>query len=223
MRDGLARLPRQYAQREVRYATVTTARLLTTPAFIKSANPTKKSFDSGVYPGGWAIPERRGFDDPTPVLIAAPVAWEVEYRCILLEGRDMTCAPYARAGRWVRARDRRWHAPEPELVEVTRLCRALAGDPGVQLPLAFTLEVGRTEDRGWAVVELNPVWSSGLYGQGFQGVIFAVLRGVSRSRHAHRFCRLYAAAAASSGHADVCDNVATWPSPRSPEATMPTP
>lgn len=162
--DWLAKLPRKYALREVRYATVAAARRLAAAAFIKPADATNKCFDSGVYPGGWAVPERRGFDDSTPVLIAESVTWEVEYRCILLEDRVMTCASYPRAGRWVRARDHRWHTPEPELAEVTHLCRALVGDGAVRLPPPVTLDVGRIEGRGWASVELNPVWSSGRYG-----------------------------------------------------------
>ena len=32
------------------------------------------------------------------------------------------------------------------------------------LPLAFVLDVGLVEGRGWAVVEFNPAWCSGLLG-----------------------------------------------------------
>jgi hypothetical protein len=162
--DWLARLPWKYAQRGVRYATVAEARRLAGPVFVKPADATDKCFDAGVFPGGWAIPERRGFAETVPVLIAEPVTWEVEYRCFLLEGELMTAAPYARAGRWVRARDGQWIIPEVEAEQVARFCRTLAGDRGVPLPPAVTMDLGRMEDGGWAVVELNPVWSSGLYG-----------------------------------------------------------
>jgi hypothetical protein len=162
--DWLAQLPEPYRRRPVRSATVAEARRLTIPAFLKPADPMHKCFDSGVYPGGWAIPDRRGFPDSTPVLIAEPVAWEVEYRCFLLDGAVTTLTPYARAGRWVRARDGRWVIPEAEAQKVLRFCRTLASDRAVRWPPAFTLDVGVIADRGWAVVEANPVWSSGLYG-----------------------------------------------------------
>jgi len=45
------------------------ARRLTELTFIKPAAPANKGFDSGVYPGGWDIPERRGFPDSTSVLV----------------------------------------------------------------------------------------------------------------------------------------------------------
>jgi hypothetical protein len=34
----------------------------------------------------------------------------------------------------------------------------------VPLPPAFVVDVGLIEDRGWAVVEFNPAWCSGLLG-----------------------------------------------------------
>jgi hypothetical protein len=151
--DWLARLPRRYALRQVRYATVAEARRPSGPAFVKPADPADKCCDSGVSTGGWAIPERRGFPKSTAVLNAEPVAWEVESRCFLLEGQVTTLAPYARAGRWVRSRDGRWVIPEAEADEVTRFCRSLAEDGKVSLPPTVTLDVGRIEGRGWTVVE----------------------------------------------------------------------
>lgn len=162
--DWLAKLPSKYLSRWVRYATVAEARRLNDPAFVKPADAAHKCFDAGVYPGGWAIPVRRGFPDSTPVLIAEPVTWEVEYRCFIVEGQVTTCSPYVRFGRWIRARDQQWVAPKPEMERVLGLCQALAADPNVRLPPAVTLDVGRIEGNGWAVVEANPVWSSGLYG-----------------------------------------------------------
>jgi hypothetical protein len=118
--DWLARLPSKYTQRKVSYATVAEARRLDAPAFVKPADAANKCFDSGVYPGGWAIPERRGFPDSTAVLIAQPVAWEVEYRCFLLDGEVMTFAPYARVDRWVRSRDGQWVIPQTEIAQAGR-------------------------------------------------------------------------------------------------------
>ena len=43
-------------------------------------------------------------------------------------------------------------------------CDRMLGDTGIILPPVFTLDVGLIEGRGWAVVELDPVWCSGLLG-----------------------------------------------------------
>jgi hypothetical protein len=148
----------------VRFATVEDSRRLTAVAFIKPADNSNKCFDAGVYPGGWALPVRRGFAESTPVLIAEPVTWQVEYRCFLLEGKVTDCTPYVRWGRWIKAIDGRWQAPRVEVEQVAAFCKTMAADETVQLPPAFTMDVGLIEGRGWAVVEANPVWSSGLYG-----------------------------------------------------------
>jgi hypothetical protein len=80
-----------------------------------------------------------------------------------LPKRQRTCAPYVRFGRWVRAGDYQWATPRPELEQVMTFCRSLAGDRSFALPPAVTLDVGRIEGKGWAVVQANPAWSSGLY------------------------------------------------------------
>lgn len=63
---------------------------------------------------------------------------------------------------------------------VTRHCVALAGDGAVWLPPAVTLDVVRIVCRGWAVVELNPVWSSGLYGCDAASMLPALRRACMR-------------------------------------------
>jgi hypothetical protein len=43
-------------------------------------------------------------------------------------------------------------------------CERLLASRAVGLPPAFVVDVGRIEGRGWAVVEFNPAWCSGLLG-----------------------------------------------------------
>jgi hypothetical protein len=40
----------------------------------------------------------------------------------------------------------------------------LLADPRVELPRTAVLDVGIIADRGWAVVEQNAAWGSGIYG-----------------------------------------------------------
>jgi hypothetical protein len=43
------------------------------------------------------------------------------------------------------------------------------------------LDVGRIEDRGWAVVEFNPVWSAGLLNADSRAVLPALLAATRRA------------------------------------------
>lgn len=47
---------------------------------------------------------------------------------------------------------------------VLRFAARAATDPAVALPPAVALDVGLIRDRGWAVVEANAAWGSGIYG-----------------------------------------------------------
>ena len=44
------------------------------------------------------------------------------------------------------------------------MCGRLLAERSVALPPAFVVDVGLVEGRGWAVVEFNPAWCSGLLG-----------------------------------------------------------
>ncbi len=45
-----------------------------------------------------------------------------------------------------------------------------------ELPPAFVVDVGQIDDRGWAVVEFNPVWSAGLLNADVRAVLPALQR-----------------------------------------------
>ena len=44
------------------------------------------------------------------------------------------------------------------------LIRRVLADPRVEFPRAVVLDVGVIAGRGWAVVEQNAAWGSGIYG-----------------------------------------------------------
>jgi ATP-grasp domain, R2K clade family 3 len=54
-------------------------------------------------------------------------------------------------------------------MDALAVCRRLLAAPA--LPPAFVVDVGLIEGRGWAVVELNPAWCSGLLGAGPAAVL----------------------------------------------------
>ena len=154
--DWLPRLPAEYRRRDVRLTTLGTARGLL-PAFVKP--PNDKSFAARVYAPG-ELPDH--IDDQMSVLVVEPVVWEREYRCFVLDRQVRTCSVYLRRGELQRARD--FTADMEELNEVERFADSVLGDTRVTLPYACALDVGVIADRGWAVVELNAAWGSGIYG-----------------------------------------------------------
>ncbi len=83
---------------------------------------------------------------------------------MVLERRVVTFSPYIRAGRYAKDKNECWPYTETEASEMLAFCEALLADDAVPLPPVFTLDVGIIDDRGWAVVEFNPVWCSGLLG-----------------------------------------------------------
>src|SRR5205823_5643490 len=99
-----------------------------------------------------------------PVLLSEPVAWEAEYRCFVLGRRVVASSAYLRGGQPARDEDGCWVSPPEEQADADAFASRLLADPAVGVPPAFVLDVGRVEGRGWAVVEANPAFGSGLYG-----------------------------------------------------------
>jgi hypothetical protein len=98
------------------------------------------------------------------VLFSAPVEWSIEYRCFVLEREIATVSPYWRDGRLAQADDGSWPAAPEEITGATRFAARVAADPAVPACGGWVLDVGRITGAGWAVVEANPAWGSGLYG-----------------------------------------------------------
>jgi hypothetical protein len=162
--DLLARLPNTYRLRNVEAARFRDLARLTARAFIKPADPLGKVFDAGVYASAQDIRQLRPIDPEMPVLVAEPVEWVTEYRCFVREKKLTAFSPYIHFGRpsW-----KPWgHGGELAQLPggVADVCQRLFADKAVTLPPAFVVDVGLIDERGWAVVEFNPVWSAGLLG-----------------------------------------------------------
>jgi hypothetical protein len=155
--DWLPRLPEEYRKRRVTLTSLREARNLAEPAFVKP--PNDKSFEARVYTGA-NLPE--GFDEDSPVLIAEVVEWEKEFRCFLMDREPQTLSVYLRGGEL--QRESGFAASDTELGEAESFIRGVLADERVELPRATVLDVGIIAGRGWAVVEQNAAWGSGLYG-----------------------------------------------------------
>jgi hypothetical protein len=155
--DWLPNLPEEYRRRAVRLGTLGEERRNPERMFVKP--PNDKSFPAAVY-GGPELPAH--LPDDTPVLVSEVVAWEVEYRCFVLDRELRTFSVYLRGGELQRANG--YAMTEAEAAELRRYVGGVLADPRVPLPRAVVLDTGVIRGRGWGVVELNAAWGSGLYG-----------------------------------------------------------
>lgn len=170
----VADLPERFRRRDVRVSDMAEARRLTGPAFVRSA--IDKSFPSRVIASGAELPPTERVPDGTPVMIAETVAWQVEYRCFVRERRIETMSIYLRDGAIARDAQGDWPAPEAESVDAKRFAESVLAAHDVAMPGAVVIDVGIIKDRGWAVVEANAAWSSGLYGCDLAAVLRVVQR-----------------------------------------------
>jgi len=155
--DWVAQLPDEYRKRDVCLRTLSEARVLKEPAFVKP--PNDKSFPARVYEGH-DLPT--DLPDGTPVLIAEPVEWEVEFRCFVLDRRMLTSSIYLRHGEL--QGESGYASSQDENRELEAFISRLLADRHVDLLEASALDVGIISGRGWAVVEQNSPWGAGIYG-----------------------------------------------------------
>jgi hypothetical protein len=158
----LAEIPREYRLRNVMFTTLADARNYRGQAFIKPADD--KCFPAKVYADGSLIPASDLQPSQTPVLISEPVNWGTEFRCFVLDGEIATCSPYSRNGKLIQADDGSWPATSSEIENALAFCRGLISNVRNSLPPSVVVDVGEIIGRGWAVVEANPSWASGIYG-----------------------------------------------------------
>lgn len=155
--DWLPRLPEEYRKRKISLMPLRAARQISEPVFIKP--PNEKSFPAKVYTGA-ELPE--GYDEQSPVLVAEVVSWEKEFRCFVLDRKPQTLSIYLRSNELQRHNE--FAANASELQEAKIFVKKVLSDPAVEIPKATVIDVGVISGRGWAVVELNSAWGSGIYG-----------------------------------------------------------
>ncbi|QDU93700.1 ATP-grasp domain-containing protein [Lignipirellula cremea] len=156
--EWLVQLPHAFRQREITLGTPGQARQLDRPSFVKP--PNDKSFAARIFDSGASLPLE--FEDDVAVLVAQPVLWETEFRCFCLDGSVQTLSPYLRSG--AHAQETDYHASDIELREATRFAEQVLAATKSFTPRAVVIDVGQIAGKGWAVVEANAAWGSGIYG-----------------------------------------------------------
>jgi hypothetical protein len=154
--DWLPALPEALRRREVRLATLGDARRTGAGRFIKPVDD--KFFPARVYAELDVDPS---VGDDLPVRIAEPVRFGLEVRAFVRDGEVAGLSADLRDGALARG-DGDWALRADEAAAAQAcLARVIADVP---LPPAVVVDVGEILGRGWAVVEANPAWASGLCG-----------------------------------------------------------
>lgn len=158
--DWTVRLPQEFLLRGLRQTTLREALTLPGQAFIKPA--VSKAFPATVYDAASLAEATAKFLPDALVHVGEPVTWTVEYRCFVVGRQVTTISPYQRFGTIIEGQSP-LDAPLPEIDVARRFAQSVLESGAVATPPAFVLDVGMIESRGWAVVEFNECWASGIY------------------------------------------------------------
>jgi ATP-grasp domain-containing protein len=176
--DWLIAQPRQYVQRAIQLMTVKEAREVSERRFIKPAG--EKFFRAAVFASGRELPPRDAVSDAVPVLAIEPVSWEIEFRCFVLERKCVAMSSYLIDGELARDATGNWLADDDDAAAALAFIEKFLGDPTSAVPPAAVIDIGRIRDRGWALVEANPAWGSGIYGCDPDAVLTVVRRSCAK-------------------------------------------
>lgn len=148
--DFLTRLPYEYRKRWVHLTHLYDIHRERERAFFKP--PNDKVFPAQVYESGLDIPSKH-LDLTCPVLVSEIVSFDAEVRCHVLDRQVVTAATY--------------HKAAGLRVDTTKggaaWLKYILDDPAIELPSAVVVDVGLIPGRGWAVIEANQAYASGVY------------------------------------------------------------
>lgn len=159
--DWTVRLPPEFLRRELRQATLGEALRLPGQAFIKHA--VSKAFAAAIYDSATLAEATSTLHPETLVHVGEPVEWSVEYRCFVLDREIAAISPYRRRDEIIQNHSNLPGTTPSELAAARQCAEDVLGSVVVDCPPAFVLDVGLIEGRGWAVVEVNECWASGIY------------------------------------------------------------
>ena len=160
--DWLTTLPKSYVKRQIDYLTLKEAKNIKETTFIKPA--FEKCFAAKIYSSGEQFPNKELLADETPVLVSEPVNWTIEFRCFVQNRQVKAISSYWSDNKSTERKDGSWYGTKSDYQEALEFCTDVISTPQIKLPDAVVVDVGKIEAKGWAVIEANSVYSSGLYG-----------------------------------------------------------
>lgn len=117
-----------------------------------------KSFKAGVFD---KVRNIKGFDSldlESTVFTSEVVKWELEVRCFVLNNEIKTHSSY-----WRNNAFNTNPLSETEQKELFEFFKDFIQKYSSTLPNAIVIDFGIIKGKGWALIEANPAWCSGLY------------------------------------------------------------
>ena len=159
--DWTVNLLPELLNRELHQTTLKNALRIAQSQFVKHS--VSKVFPAAVYDVDKLANETTKIHRDSLVHVGEPVKFECEFRCFVARKQVNTISPYVYDGQIVSDYDSFPTVPDAELNDVRAFAKTVLNHPDVSSPDAFVLDVGIIRDRGWAVVESNECWASGIY------------------------------------------------------------
>lgn len=156
--DWLAKVPQPYLKRQVDFMSLGEAKKITERKFIKPADD--KCFDSKVYEAGTFIPHELISVD-YPVLVSEPVEFTLEYRCFVDGIKVTTWSNYIYEEHI--ADSKFWYLTPQGIISPSEFVNEMLSHSD-QKTFPSVIDVGFIPVKGWAILETNQAWASGLYG-----------------------------------------------------------
>ncbi|UKB85238.1 ATP-grasp domain-containing protein [Chryseobacterium sp. MEBOG06] len=117
-----------------------------------------KSFKAGVYQKVTDIKGFESLDLETTVFTSEVVDWDLEVRCFVLNNKIKTYSSYWRNNTYDTD-----SLSEQEQKNMSSFFDSFIKKYSSTLPDAIVLDFGIIRGKGWALIEANPAWCSGLY------------------------------------------------------------
>ena len=159
--DWLLHLPAELVHRKIMAMPLSEARLLEDRWFIKPAD--YKTFKAGVFPNGAALPSEEEAPGKDLTLISEVVHWESEFRFFMRAGKAVAGSVYFRNGETAEV-EGSWPSTAEEFQHAKDIAEQAFAATVDRLPETVVIDTGYIRGKGWAVIEANPAWGSGLYG-----------------------------------------------------------
>lgn len=153
--DWLSKISQEFTKRRISYGKLKEF-VHEENIFIKCSD--FKSFKAGVFD---KVTNIKGFDTldlESTVFTSEVVEWELEVRCFVLNNKIKTYSSY-----WRNNAFDIHPLSETEGKDLFEFFKNFMQQYSDTLPKAIVLDFGIIKGKGWALIEANPAWCSGLY------------------------------------------------------------
>lgn len=191
--DWLPGLPTEFLKRQLRQTSVAMALDLPERSFVKHS--VSKTLEAGIYNSVTLHDAVANLPHAALLHVSEPVNWLAEYRCFVSDRKVVATSPYRRGDRLFDGNAASLGATANEIADAVAFADSVLTSPETECPPGFVLDVGIIEGRGWAVIEVNECWASGIYSCDPNHVLSSLLKASvpasDETQHRWNFQEIY--------------------------------